>query len=816
MELNEFAKLLWENENLWDHPENFPYLASLKLHPHVADKPAPQKYFSFLSLFLQTEERILLSKIEEFLTDNDRDMDVYVHDGGLVRKFAADRKMQQMSSHSKPEYKSFHPAQFSSRKISDFHWEASFPQKLLRECESCLRQKRPLQYGYINLIVKPFDEKWKERIHVPVFPPLSIPKTYQELKYYYEENLFLRQLDQDAKFIFKGHFYTVDQLPQIFREKYYYTDIINDLEGTPPKIQHKRNNSQSVSFTRSESQTKEDNLVKGSPFWPRWKDDPTRLIADKILFTLQEKTLPQTKIPTENLKNNKIEDHYVILFEGRNSFDIVQKELAYNYLYELFDRPEETTTFDKQFLKYINDVLRFRDELGEYEIIRATFFLKHLYLLCGKKEAEFVYLVKYIAKLIQNPNVKDEGSGLILYSEEEGVGKSFLAQMIIDLLSPFAKETHEAKDAFGQFGILQENCFLIHFEDGDASELKLFRSHFKNRNTAKTITIEKKYHDKKSRLNLCRHLLTTNNLDGLPISENDRRFAIIPCSRTGDKDYFKILDQKWASIENRKCTFLFLEAINIKGFSCENEKPNNSLLKRLRTRDISSLKRFMIGVSFWMKEHEHDLSGKEFKEKFERRVNCEEMPEFLKRAVWMRSKDLYEIYLKWCEASNIKLGESSKKSSKKQTTLQIFSREVRTTVVQVDAKNDTRGIACLAVCVEEWRQEAQKFDMNAIEDVVALDTLGSAVKRERDQLEENLPGCKGKKIPKPRTSKPKDANDGKKENANKDPIYIENSENSKSLRSVEYKVSLHFSENANSRSLEDLKDLPQKHIKKIV
>ncbi len=52
----------------------------------------------------------------------------------------------------------------------------------------------------------------------------------------------------------------------------------------------------------------------------------------------------------------------------------------------------------------------------------------------------------------------DEACGFILYSPEEGVVKSCAAGMILDLFSPFAKETHNIKDLFGQFGKMQEHC----------------------------------------------------------------------------------------------------------------------------------------------------------------------------------------------------------------------------------------------------------------------------------------------------------------------------------------------------------------------
>ena len=99
-----------------------------KLSPH-------KKRASVMSYFLQTEENAILMQIDSFLQANGRSMDVFIFDGGLVRKQGS---------------------------------EIDFPHALLRSCEEFVSK----MLGYnIELVVKPMDsdlvfENSKDRVLV--------------------------------------------------------------------------------------------------------------------------------------------------------------------------------------------------------------------------------------------------------------------------------------------------------------------------------------------------------------------------------------------------------------------------------------------------------------------------------------------------------------------------------------------------------------------------------------------------------------------------------------------------------------------------
>jgi hypothetical protein len=122
---------------------------------HCGEVGGRKEYFRFMSHVLQHEERKCLAIIEEELSRNDRYMDVYIHDGGLVRKkyTIKDFKNQLL------EFKNLNQLSFlrqeSERFASEIQWEQSFPDDILRRCEEEIEKILGYQ---VNIAIKEMHE----------------------------------------------------------------------------------------------------------------------------------------------------------------------------------------------------------------------------------------------------------------------------------------------------------------------------------------------------------------------------------------------------------------------------------------------------------------------------------------------------------------------------------------------------------------------------------------------------------------------------------------------------------------------------------
>ena len=760
-EMKTIKEWVWDFSDLLD--TIYPYLTTLKNHPHllISRDNLFQKQTSFLSLFLQTEERRLLSLIERYFHIEDRQMDSYIHDGGLIRK-----QVKLKNGIGNP-WQNFEPDQaFCIEDISDYFWEESFPIQILRSVETQLSMESPVKYNLIRLAIKPFDDQWKTKFKQRIPAPICFRKTYQELKYFYENHHFLRQIQHTAKYLYDGQTYLKTDMVTLLRENKYFSDIIS-VRGRSSMVNTTNVGaggrlSRSTSPTlRSPNMKSEDNDLicitnlseSYSNFWATWCGDEKRKTIEKILFCSAEKDLPQAKSPeVSQMTDPNIARRYVILYKDFRSFDILRGEVGCQTLsmaFEDYIEPPEGIQEGCDFITFLKDTFPLDARRTTTSLLtgsgfrQASYFLNHLHILCGKKLAEFVYLVKYLSRIVQEPTVMEEGCGLILYSEEEGTGKSVAASMMLNLLSPFGKETQNASEIFAQFGVLQENCFLLHIEDTQASEMKQFSSYFKNRITAKSHIVEKKFENKQIKMNLARYIVTTNDLSNLPISENDRRWALIPCSDLllGKREYFSDLNDKWGSSSVRRSTFLFLHSIQITGFSCERDRPSNSILKDLKSLKLSTLKIFLMGASFWISKQVRVNSsfGFRFFETYKKKVILKDdinnrEPKILdafKKAIWMNSQDLYGLFKHWQKEDSKSLKDHH--PSDFSSSLSCFSRAVRKISFECPAVNDTTGRASLPICADYWVTEAQKFNMNEIEDIIPLDSLRIESKKNDSQ-----------------------------------------------------------------------------------
>ena len=789
----------------------------------------------FLSLFLQSEELTLLEMIECFMVASGREMDVYIHDGGLIRKrVLAEEVMEDTTNNSSPSgWINFDPAQFKIEEYPNFVWEAGFPPNLLRECESFLTAKH-MKYRHIRLLIKSFDKDWTKHLALLVertkkemsieflpIPRFNLRRTYEEILYLYEKHYKLCYLERDTEYFFGGEFFPEEKLKQRFPIKLYY----QQHEILPTGNRGKSLSSVSHTDT-SQSPFRGDSMDRqiisngevnakvngGKLFFYRYLLDEERATAEGIIFCDEELDNSGLKKPSKSMISKAVNRlSYLRMFTGVKSFEIMQSD-SRCYLpsdTEIMnlkrkigvlrkESPEKENHFggtpnlpntekedminyddfdslaiDLQYaVKKVNPT---KDQLFDLSSIQlkenspistddfelALPCLNHFWLLC-KEEKDFEYLVKWAANIIQNPtkmNSKKGSTGLILFSAEEGAGKSIAAKILIDLLSPFSKETSDCKDVFGSFGTLAENCLLLHIEDADASEMKHFSSQLKNRITAKTITIEKKFKDKETKFNLCRFLITTNILDMFKISEHDRRWHVISCSPrlVQNINYFKRLDSHWSVQSARKALFRFLQKVDLRNFNCEISKPRTLTYKLLLQNSLPYWKRFMMGISLWFLNGETEEGRKpsevemitdnktddylidetaarqreDFIQKYQVKVKSL-LQKSKTKTFWMGSKNLFNFYDKWLTTTLLSVGNYQEDHNGR-LSLSAFSRLIRGALNQQNNVNDilptvdTNGFACLPIFIDMWSTEATHFGLEKIVDSIDVTHLASSV-----------------------------------------------------------------------------------------
>ena len=180
---------------------------------------------------------------------------------------------------------------------------------------------------------------------------------------------------------------------------------------------------------------------------------------------------------------------------------------------------------------------------GECDVDKISHFLDHIKnILCDGNVDVYEYTINWFARIIQTPHLKNK-VGLVWYSEEEGVGKNIVLDVIRDIIGKdYYYSTSCLENLLGNFNAAIEGKILINLNECTWGGDKRKEGRLKELITENQITINQKNVKTYSIDNYANVVVTSNNDWILGINKNDRRWQMITCSNDKfDADYYKSL-----------------------------------------------------------------------------------------------------------------------------------------------------------------------------------------------------------------------------------------------------------------------------------
>ena len=166
--------------------------------------------------------------------------------------------------------------------------------------------------------------------------------------------------------------------------------------------------------------------------------------------------------------------------------------------------------------------------------------LNHIKILCNNEEPVYDYFIKWIAQMIQFPEMKSIMPTLI---SKEGAGKGTLIELLRRMLGgkKVFETTNPSRDVWGSFNGIMVNAFLVNLDELSQKETIESEGKVKGLITNPAMTINNKGVNQFTISSYHRFIATTNNYNPVKTSEDDRRNLIISSSNEliGDKEYFK-------------------------------------------------------------------------------------------------------------------------------------------------------------------------------------------------------------------------------------------------------------------------------------
>ena len=199
--------------------------------------------------------------------------------------------------------------------------------------------------------------------------------------------------------------------------------------------------------------------------------------------------------------------------------------------------------------------------------------VKHIHRLCGGRDDEFDWLMKWIAYPLQNPGAK-MASSVIMYGSE-GPGKSIIWEEVVKKIYGEFSVTIGQSQLESQFtGWKSRRCFALAEEVVSRSERNHHKGMLKQTVTGSTHMINEKMLPEREESNHMNFVFLSNSTVPLELDMGDRRYLVLYVDKKPPKEYFKDLFEeiKGGGVE---CFYQLMLSLDLGDFTPHTEPPVN-------------------------------------------------------------------------------------------------------------------------------------------------------------------------------------------------------------------------------------------------
>jgi len=214
-----------------------------------------------------------------------------------------------------------------------------------------------------------------------------------------------------------------------------------------------------------------------------------------------------------------------------------------------------------------------------------------VFKVCGNKEENYDYFMKYLAHLIQYPEKKPEVC--IFFTSEQGSGKDTVIELITKLIgNVLIGFENDPERIFGKFNMgTRQNKLVVVLQEAD--NIKSYAGKIKDLITCKQTTLEQKNVRSFTIKDYTRLLILSNNENIIKIEPGDRRFVVFKCYNfkfDPDPDFFTNVIE---CINNPNCIQKFLEELRTldvsKDFNFQLNRPHTEIYNNLKEANTPAI-----------------------------------------------------------------------------------------------------------------------------------------------------------------------------------------------------------------------------------
>jgi len=208
--------------------------------------------------------------------------------------------------------------------------------------------------------------------------------------------------------------------------------------------------------------------------------------------------------------------------------------------------------------------------------------LKHIMIISGNDQQLYDYVIGWIANMIQYPDMK---STMLTFYARQGSGKGCFLKLLERMIGSdkYFSTAHPERDVYGSFNSSMSAKSLVNLDEMEKKQAIDADGKIKNLITEGTITINKKMMPQYVEKSFHHFIITTNNLETIKITEDDRRNVLIESSNEliGNKEYFTNMFNIINNDNVIKTMYEYFKSINVPQVYLNVDRPMTNLKRDL-------------------------------------------------------------------------------------------------------------------------------------------------------------------------------------------------------------------------------------------
>ena len=252
------------------------------------------------------------------------------------------------------------------------------------------------------------------------------------------------------------------------------------------------------------------------------------IFKDMVFDPSTKKNIMKPIVTDESTARSKLNKLPIGIYNGKeiSAWDVFKKFIhLFAYKYMTFYDPSDENVFSLFRGWYWNE-----QETINYELINNFLnFIKEI--IANNDDKVYEYIIKWIAKLFQNPGVKLQT--MIVLTGKQGCGKNTFTNIISTVARGYSKPNVTSIDhVSGKFNSSLLGMILMVGNEWTSASLNkhIDKGRHKAVITEETIEIERKGHDPFTSLNTANFIINSNEQDPVIIEANDRRHVVTEVS----------------------------------------------------------------------------------------------------------------------------------------------------------------------------------------------------------------------------------------------------------------------------------------------